>query len=178
MSKQILFFAVKNDFIKILKKFEKNTNVCYISMGLFDEIPTNINSLLHPDLNIGFVKNGDWNHNDSYLIYPSHFEPKIESIEQRRGGIKYAVDQSNNKDSILILLGGDFEKRTIIASRISSISNSDFSKKSISLLNKIIKSEFKKINNFYVGPEALEYMKRGFRLTASVNSPMSLESDN
>ncbi len=175
-SKQIFFFGLKEDLISIIKFIESNFEIKYVSAGLKDEIPFCIDTLFEDMSNIGNVKYGDWNHNEKYLILPKTKDLVIEDIPQRKGGIKYAIDQKENNESVVLFLGGQHKDNAIIASKIGTISETEFSKNIFKFASKYIKKHFKKINKFYVGTEALKKSRQeGVRLTTDVNS--SLEYD-
>lgn len=174
-SKQIFFYGLKDDMLNIIKHIESNFNIKYASVGLKDEIHSCFNTLLEKIDDMDNIEYGDWNQNDKYLILPKNQELKIRSVPQRGGGVKYAIDQMINKNSIVFYLGGKFENKAIIASKIAAIYDEEFSINTFNFFSKQIKKEFKKINEFYVGVQALKESGNGLRLTTNINSPIEYD---
>lgn len=84
----------------------------------------------------------------------------------------FMFDQLSHPESVLIRPGGVLEgAECIIAGQIGTVSNDDWS---LTLYKKMaagIKKDFQKIKAFYVGKNAMEKMKDGFRLTSNIKSP-------
>jgi hypothetical protein len=176
-SKQIIFFSTILDLEIILKEIEDSFDVNYFKMGLFDskDIPRFDSILTLPDL--GFTKYGDWNYADSYLILPEDISLNIREVSQKKGGTKYAIDQMVNPKSIELKCGGIYleKENIIVAGRIATISDNVFSQELYKSFSKLITKKFKKIDGFYVGDEAREKLKLGWRLVT--NEKLSKEYD-
>lgn len=174
-SKQIFFYGLKEDLIKIIKSIELNFSVKYVEAGLKDKHPFCVSDLIENINNIGFTDYGDWNHNEKYLILPKDKDLIIESIPQRKGGIKYAIDQKENNESIVIFLGGNYQNKAIIASKIGTISVTDFSNNIFKFVSAYIRKEFKNINGFYISDNALKESEKGIRLTTDANNGLEYD---
>jgi len=165
-SKQIFFFASKEDLIELIKFIELKFNIEYTQAGLLDRKVSKVSSVSVIE-DCKEVEYGDWNFNKIYIILPKGKELKIREVPQRSGGIKYAIDQINNEESIEMYVGGSYKEKTIIASKISTISNTEFSKHTMKSLSIYFKN-FKKVEDFYICPSALKEYKNGVRLTTDV----------
>jgi|SRR6185437_6375007 len=165
-SKQIMFFALLVDFEPILKSIEEMFSIQYYETGLFDSKSTPGYKSIFEVPNLGYTKFGDWNRIDNYLIIPKNTHLKIEEIPQKKGGIKYAVDQGLNHVSITVKLGGIFleKENIIIAGRVATISDYPFSNEIYKAFSRKIKKSFRYIGAFYVGKEAEKRLKEGWRL--------------
>ena len=170
-SKQIFFFATKEDLYELLKFIETNFNIHYAEAGLLDERVSCISSL-YTAVEFNHIEYGDWNFNEIYIIIPKDKKLKIREVPQRAGGIKYAVDQRENDESIEISLGGKYKDEAIIASKIATISQTEFAKNMMKQLSIYFK-KIKKIEEFYVFPEALKIAAKGVRLTTDIRYPSS-----
>lgn len=167
-SKQIFFYGLQEDLLEMFKSIESKFDIKYAQAGMFDEKILCLNSL---NVNtIGNVQYGDWNHNPKYLLLPKENTLQVREVPQKKGGIKYAVDQMKNKDSVVFYLGGFYMGNSIIASKIGTISNTDFSKNIIKHVSNYCKTNFENISGFYVSKNALEKSKKGVRLTTDVNA--------
>jgi hypothetical protein len=117
---------------------------------------------------------GNWNYNKSYIILPNNKELIIREVPQEKGGIKYAIDQMKNEESIVLSMGGNYENIAVIPSKIATIHSSPFIKDLIlHTLNFIRK--YKNTDGFYISPEVLEKAKNGFRLSTDIKTPVEYD---
>jgi hypothetical protein len=170
-SKQIFIFSEISDIEPIFNEVEDCTKLHYFKTGLLDDsnIPHYDSFLKFP--NLGFVSNGDWNHIDSYLAIPCENDVKIRDIPQKSGGIKYAIDQKINNESVLIKLGGIYNENILVAGVISTICSDEYSLKLFKLISGKIKKRFSKIGSFFVGERAKIRLESGCRLVTNDKSP-------
>jgi hypothetical protein len=174
-SKQTMFFAVKEDLDQIFKKVEIGNNIHYYLMGLLDtNFPPHYDSIFQVP-NLGVTSSGDWNRIDSYLVMKTAASLTIRDVPQKAGGIKFAVDQLANKESIEFKPGGIYKEGVIVAGRVATVSEDQISDELYKLFVSKIKKEFKKIGVFYVGKIAEEKLKFGWRLVT--NERLSTEHD-
>lgn len=170
-NKQIFIFSEISDIEPILSEVESHMKLHYFKTGLFDDstIPRYDSFLKFP--NLGLVSNGDWNHIDSYLVIPYEKNVNIREIPQTNGGVKYAVDQKTNNESLFIKLGGIFNEEVLVAGVISTISKDEYSLKLFKLFSDKIKKRFSKIGTFFVGNNAKKRLESGVRLVTNEHSP-------
>jgi hypothetical protein len=166
MSKQIMFFAVFEDIEEILRDIERSIQITYYLTGLLDEISIPAYNSAFDIPNVGIVYAGDWNHIHNFLVTKSSTLLNVRNIPQRMGGMKYAVDQLANSESITVKFGGLYklQENVIVAGRIGTISNNTDSNEIFKLFSTKIKKDFKKIGAFYVGKNAEQKLKSGWRL--------------
>ena len=170
-SKQILIFSEISDIEPIFNEVEGCIKLHYFKTGLLDDsnIPHFDSFLKFP--NLGFVSNGDWNHIDGYLAIPYENNINIRDVPQKSGGMKYAVDQKINSESVHIKLGGIYNENILVAGVISTISDDEYSLKLFKLLSDKIKKRFSKIGSFFVGDKAKIRLESGCRLVTIDKSP-------
>jgi hypothetical protein len=164
-SKLIFFFTVLTDIKPILEEMECLFSLIYYKTGLFDFKPDEFYNSIFDVPNIGFTDRGDWNYTDTYLVMPKEEPLKVRKVAQRVGGFKYAIDQQENPNSIILNLGGQYLKKDeiIVAGKIGTISDTFFSLDYLKKFSSKIR-KFKKVGSFYVGPTAEEKVKHGWRL--------------
>jgi hypothetical protein len=169
------FFATKQDIETVVRNVESNLSLKYIQSGLFDteEIQPFSSLLMEPGL--GHAIAGDNNHCKRYLVTLQNIEIQIRTVPQRRGGVKYAIDSVLNPISITMAPGGVFREGILVEGSIRTISKDVDALKIYKTFEKHIKSNFKRIQEYYVGLEAHIYLKNGWRLTQSEQAPK--ESD-
>jgi hypothetical protein len=95
----------------------------------------------------------------------------VRSVPQRTGGVRYAIDQMENPDSITFSHGGFYSPDVLISGRVATISVTPTGKKLQSAFSNAIAKEFTRVNAFYVGPDAYERLRQGCRLTFNVDAP-------
>jgi hypothetical protein len=177
-SKQTMFFSTSSDIKPILKNIEELYKIQYYKMGMFDNTKDIMNyksfSLIDK---LGFTIYGDWNLIDRYLIIQQKAVLNIRDVHQRKGGIKYVVDQVVNAASIEFKMGGIYTEKNdvLVAGRIATASNGEFSNKLYKSFATMVKEQFRRVGSFYVGNEALEKLKAGWRLVT--NEQLSKEFD-
>lgn len=168
MTKQVYFYCLKEEFKIIFKYLETTFKVKYAKAGLLDEKSYCFTSLSE---NFDYeVISSDWNSLDKYLILRDEDDLINREVLQRKGGIKFAVDQLENNNSLVLFLGGLYKEEAIIASKIVSISKDLFPKEFMKELSKYLKKEFVNVNGFYVSKSALDFYRKGVRLTTDAKS--------
>ena len=168
-----MFFLLQSDSEPILKNAEEVLNVHYFKIGMFESKNIPYYQSIFSVPNFGFAHSGDWNRVDSYLAMPRNSSLEIRDVPQRTGEMRYAVDQSTNKNSIEVKLGGIYSEtdRVLVAGRIGTISQSEFSLDAYKRFSSLIKKECRKIGSFYVGKGAEEKLREGWRLVTNDRSP-------
>lgn len=165
MSKDVIY-ATKDDWLN-LDLVSIFTNVSIYRTGMFDSLKSTSSIDLKELLdNIGIAKNGDWNYNDTYLIMPKESSLSVREVPQREGGIRYAIDQLVNPQSIVLNCGGLFEEKVLVASYIGTVNYKHESKKLYKQLFKPIKKHFRKVRGNWVGEGAYSLLLKGTRLVA------------
>lgn len=175
MPKSINIFATRTDLARVVATVESRCPLMYAAAGLFDELPSAIKGSIVDLEDFGIAKSSQQVHNPSYLSYPDETSLIVREVPQRKGGIKYAVDQLGNPQSVTIRPGGVFEESCIIAGQIGTVSKDAFSLKLANLFAHEVRKQFSRIRSYYVGAEAEQFMNQGYRLTADAR--MSLEYD-
>ncbi len=169
----MIFFVTLADVEQVLIAVESLVNIQYYKTGLLDSknIPTYHSIFDAP--NIRFASSGDWNKIDNYLIMKKNCLLNVEDVPQRAGGVKFDVNQRLNPKSIELKIGGIYQEKenVIVAGRIATISEDADSNELYKLFTAKFKKECKRIGAFYVGKEAEEKLKAGWRLVTNEKSP-------
>lgn len=171
MSKSIYFFADKEDFKPVLSAFEEGKALAYVLTGLHDVKNQSRLKSLNELSDLGMVSNGDWNHSKNFLVFPASTDFVVRDVPQRAGGTKYAIDQMANPASITLKPSGVLKEGVLVAGSATTVSSDAFSTETFNFFSKLIKKQFKKVGTFYVGPNALQKMKSGWRLVTNDKSP-------
>lgn len=161
----------KLDFHELLKEVESKKEFKYFQTGLLDEDNIRNYSSLNDYNNLGNASFGSQGLNDCFLIIPVSNELKIRVVPQRKGGVKYAVDQLVNEESIIIETGGIYNEGIFIAGRIGTVKENNFSNEVYNLFFSMIKKNFIKVGSCYVGKLANEKLDSGWRFVLNDSSP-------
>jgi hypothetical protein len=172
---QMLFYATKQDLAPLLSSLEAQQNLQYTLTGMFDvnRLQTYFSYTDIPDF--GRASHPNAIGNPTYLVSLRGTTLRVEEVPQEAGGICFAVSQRLNDDTIILGPGGWYGSDVILYGRIGTISNSVASKKLYSLFAKSFRKCFEKVQEFYVGPEALNRCKVGVRLTIGASSPAEFD---
>ncbi len=133
MSKEIFFFATRNDILKALKEIELLRKIKYIKCGAYDSK----DYLIYDSIdNIGNLSvNMSGNHqSESYLVLDASLPVVVREAKQNTGGIKYFIDQMKNKTSIVFWPGGFYEKHYLIWGHTATILDNKVSQEYIRTL--------------------------------------------
>ena len=135
MSKSIHLFATQSDWIELLSAVESNIAVKYVKAGMFDSSSVSEFTSHKDILDLGVAVSGDQVHNPSFLVLRTGENVNIETISQRRGGTRYAIDQRRNQSSVVLSPGGVYKSSFVIAGQIGTCTDDP---SSLALLNDFI----------------------------------------
>ncbi len=169
---QRLFFATADDLIPVFERVEAKHRLVYTLCGLFPSeerssvssgaaIPTLRSPAPHPSA-IACPQ---------YLVTAVGQRIIFRDSPQKSGGVRYAVDQLANPDSIIVQPGGLYPPEVLLNGRVGSASSTPFAAQLHRAFTSAIGKLFKHVRAFYVGTQAYELWQRGYRLTAAVQSP-------
>jgi hypothetical protein len=170
-TKQTFFFAELEDIKQVLEPIETSENIQYCEAGVFDSFDVPIYSSFIQIPNLGFVGYGDWVLNKFYAVYPKADIINKREIHLYKGGIRYAIYQDNNPQSIILKPGGILTDGILVAGSVGTISGESSSVDLFNKYAKLIKKKFSRIGAFYVGPNAKIKLEKGWRLVTNEASP-------
>jgi len=169
---QKLFFATAEDLLPIFAQVESKHDLAYTEAGLFKSPSLStvysgaaISTLHAP------APCPDAACCSCYLITPSTATVNVRVVPQNRGGVRHAVDQAYNADSVIIQHGGIFGRDVLLSGSVSTGSNTLVATRIYRAFASAIGQQFARIQAFYVGPQAHGLLQRGFRLTQGVQCP-------
>jgi hypothetical protein len=169
---QISFFATKADLEAFLRSVESKWQPQFVETGLFDSPKVERVYSLASASSLGVLSAGDHNQGPCYLIAPREVNIGVRSVPQRRGGIKYAVDQEDNPRTIVFRPSGIFNGCCLIDGQMGTISSDVISLELFQSFRKEMHLRFDRVKDFLVGKEAGELLDSGWRLTANEKSPV------
>lgn len=171
---RIGFFATRSDLVSLLTGAESNRRVHYAEAGLFDDDTIIVYRSSEEIPKLGEIDTLDPNQGRVLLIADLDVQFSMRAVPQRRGGMKFALDQKENPDTVSLLPGGQFDDQTVVAGNFATCTDSPASLALLGLLNQIAKEKWRKIKSDRVGPQAEAVLDAGGRLTAGLRPEYDL----
>ncbi len=172
MKKNILgFFADAEDAMVLMDELERAVPLRLMRTGGYETL---MEALIFdsyksvPDF--GVSVHGQSVQEPSFLLFPCDYHPRIREVRQKRGGVKFFVDQMINKKSVVLRPGGRFDASTIISGQIGTISEDPWSLRVYKKAVSIIRKNFKEVGAYFVGSQAYQCLQFGGRLTQDIRS--------
>ncbi len=123
MARAYEIFATREDLLELLDSVEALRSIQYVRAGLFScSSPVAANSARNIE-HLGIASSGDQNHEPIFLALNSDSPVNVRLVPQRCGGVKYAVDQIKNPESVVIKTGGEYGSEALISSQIGTATN-------------------------------------------------------
>ncbi len=160
----------KADLEPVLLSVEKDLKIVYVKAGTSDMKKPEEYNTCEEIPNFGISLSGDINLEPMFLIVTNK-NINVRKINLYDGGTNYAVDQSENHESIILKLGGIYKNEAVIRGSVGTIHNNTESLNLFDVFKKAITKDSKIIKGMYLGKEASEKFKEGHRLTADMRSP-------
>lgn len=171
--KQILFFALKDDLVPMLRLVESAGPLKYTLMGNFASsdfrIATLSSGIEIPDL--GKASADSTACTDAFIVCERDSDINLCVFQAVDNEQRICIDQLANPDSIEFRPGGAWTGNVILHGRVATASESNESQKLMKRFYAAIKKSFTKINAFHVGQHALACLNNGVRLTFSAMAP-------
>ena len=172
MRGQHLFFATREDLRSRLEMIESQWELEYQLHEMRDDRNFVVLRSLLDAPGLGVSKTGQCMSDEGYLVYPRESRPRVRSIPQRRGGVKYDVELS--PEVVQLLPGGvHAPSGALVSGRVARVVGA--SNRGIALYQAFARTVlrgFHKVHRYWVGPEAYGELKAGTRLaTIGVKSP-------
>jgi hypothetical protein len=171
---QFDFFATKADLLPGILAFEAEHRVQYILCRLSNSPNFERYSSVTEIPDVGRSIHGHRVAENAYFVLPADAEVKIEPVPQRRGGTKYKVDPAN-LCGFAFSAGGVYGDRFVIDGSVGVYMGNENSIKLCKEFIRKLRRGYTRIQSYYVGPQALQLMKEGYRLTPSTQTPESFD---
>jgi hypothetical protein len=164
------FFALRDDLVPVLDAAERIFDVKYVLAGMFESSSYEIFNHGRDIPNLGEAEAASAVSCACYLVTmratPVNVEPR-RTID----GQRYCINQRINRDSITFSPGGLWREDILLYGRVATISASDLAQELLKGFGGPIMQQFRKVNAFYVGPQAFEMLEAGKRLTWAEQTP-------
>lgn len=155
MSKnQIPLYATPEDWRHLIATVSSQRSLKLVKMGLFTAPVAQACNRVE-----------DLEPLSSYLVLDEASKVCMRAVPQREGDVKHAVDQLGNTDSVVLHLGGMEGENRLLAGQMGTAQIEKISQDLYALFTQEIKKTFVKVKSYYVGPQALQLLDKGARLS-------------
>jgi hypothetical protein len=167
----LLFFALKSDLLLVLNEMEAKQPLKYVLAGMFSapDMEQWTKGCELPEL--GQADRAQTAGCRTFVVTYPEVEVKLWRRQIHNGQIRFGIDQLVNHDTITFTPAGAWKGEMIIAGACGTVSDSPIAQSLMKLVSKAMKKHFVRIGAYWVGPEALSYLRAGGRLTGAEQSP-------
>jgi hypothetical protein len=163
------FYATSDDLLEVFDRFEKGREVIYTPMGGVES--PNL-TVFHSGKFIPTLSSpAKARYDHSYLVTPKEVRAAVRQIALRTGGVAYVVDQLVNPVSMEFSQGGFYAPDMLLDGRVATCTDHPDAVRLYRAFASSIAKVFSRVRAYYVGPQALDLLKRGCRLTIGAHSP-------
>jgi hypothetical protein len=169
----ISLYALREDLVDLLRLVESEGPLKYALTGNF--LKTEVESGIRvfetgvsiPNLGaVGTVSSAAY---EEFLVCKP--ETPIHLRVAGRKGERVCVDQLANPDSVTFTPSGIWNDGVVLEGRIATASDSEIARALMKRFHAAISKTYSKVNNCYVGPNALVLLHEGKRFTSDAQSP-------
>lgn len=166
------FFATHEDLEPGIRRIESLREIRYALCNLYStNDPVLFTSLLHID-DLGISTTGDTARSPAYLVLPASQAIYVETVPQRKGGVRYSLSQLGNPHSLVFRAGGLYGGDCLVAGSTGTVCEDSVAVALYRDFTRELTRGFKKIRMYAVGPQALQMLDQGARLvTMGIRSP-------
>jgi hypothetical protein len=168
MSSGRYFFATAADLIPGLRRFEETLAVQYVLVGHFDSRSPTLFTTGKALPELGLAAAGDANRVPAFLVLAREAAVVCREIRQNSGGVVFAIDQLDNPDSTVFRAGGLKDECVLISGGIATTGVSPAAIELHRLMVRTVTKGFRRVQSFWLGPEAYAMFEAGAKLTHSV----------
>lgn len=171
-----LIFATKTDWTPVLSSLEQVLRVKYLESGMFSDPESATYQSFRELPRFGEAVLGDPVQERRYLILLKDTPIYSSAVRLNTGETRHVTDHENNPESVIFCPGGVLQMpKAVIHGEVSKLSKLDAAEEIFGCLSKLIKKHFAGIKAYRVGPDARSLKSEGYRLTASIRSPVEYD---
>jgi len=170
-----MFFATAKDLAPVLSLLEAREKLQYTSMRQVESNRPRT-YLSYADIpDFGQANDPAGVMNPAYLVARQGTVVRVKSIPQKAGGMNFAIDQRLNEDTVILRPGGMCGHDVLLPGAIATVSESAASLNLYDFMVEPYLARFTKVQEFFLGPQALGFWQSGIRLTTSATSPAEFD---
>lgn len=109
---------------------------------------------------------------ETYLVVPDANKIAVSKIDMEDGKTRFEVDIELNPGSAILHVGGLIAPNKLLPGQFGTGHKDQDSVATYKLVSEVIRRHFEKIKSYYVGPEAIQFLDGGGRLSPTEKSPI------
>lgn len=166
--KRIFFFATPTDIVPVLRKFESSEPLKFVEMGNLTTPNREIylESADIPEPGVSTHETGA--SSKAYMVSLRDAKNNMHAFVGRKGEKRWSLDNSDNADTVVLTLAGLWKTGTLLPGNMSTLHETPPAQQLMKGFLGALKQEgFTKIEDWWLGREALGMLKAGRRLTTT-----------
>lgn len=176
--KEIRFFASPEDIRPVLERFEKSQPIKFVEMGMRTDDNRGIYLESDEVPEAGQATDAEANFSQAYLVTQRETKVSVREMEMNDGRIRKDVVAGDNEEAVTLNTGGIWTDEIMLPGRMTAMHSNAIAEALLKDFRSAVRKEnFEKVGEFWVGPEAMEWLKEGKRLAAggTASDPVSLD---
>jgi hypothetical protein len=161
---QITFYVTDDEMVDLAKRVASIKSCDYYEAGLFD---SSDNPKLADHSKLKAFKN--------YLVVEAGQPIASREVKQKAGGVKYALDQLINPNTMGLMFGGLHNQHHLIVSQIGSATETPESVALMTAFKKALKETSVTVKSIYLSPMAVKMLDDGARLSSAPKGAMEYD---
>ncbi len=171
--KRTFFFATPADIVPVLERFEANSSLKYVVLGNLTTpnraIFFSSSEIPEPGISThetGFLSTG-------YLVSFRDTKNRMTAFVGSMGERRWELDNGSNEETVRLTMAGRWGDDVLLPGVMDTLHDTPAAQQLMKWFLAALKREgFLKVRSWWVGPEAMEMLRAGKRLTTTaVQSP-------
>lgn len=166
--KRLLFFATPVDIGPVLRRFESNAPLKFIETGTLSTPKRAIylEASQIPDPGIATHETGSLS--KGYMISYRDTKNHMDVSVTRKGEKRWSLFNADNEESVILGMAGLWKTGTLLPGNIATLHQTPAAQQLMKWFLSALKREgFTKVREWWLGPDAMEMLKAGKRLTVT-----------
>jgi hypothetical protein len=116
------FFALPDDLLGVFERVEARRPVSFVLTGMFE---TSEFAVFHSGAELPTLRSPASRQSiecPTYSVMPASASVNVRPVRQRKGGVRYAIDQLENPDTVTFTHGGLHTSNVLISGRVATVS--------------------------------------------------------
>lgn len=169
--KRLNFYALRRDILLVLESVERVTNIQYARMINAPSAAVEVFRRAVEIPTLGQADRETGSTCDSYLVLEATARVYTRAVRGTGGIERLCIDQLSNPDSLILMPAGMWKEDVVLGGMIGTASQSPVARMLLKRFEAVFRKSFCRVGAYWVGPDAMELLRTGKRLTASVQSP-------
>ena len=171
--KRILFFATPGDVVPVLSRLEQNAPLKFVELG---NLTTPDRAIYLHASNIpspGIATHETGSASTAYMVSLRDTKNHMRKLVGRDGQARWTLDNGDNDETVILTMAGLWGDDILLPGLMDTLHQTPVAQQLMKWFLAALKQQkFTKIEHWWVGPQGLEMLQSGKRLTkTAVQSP-------